>query len=339
MKRQLKREERELKRNEKRLEKLKREGNWEEEIKYDSEVKCVLYFENFILRKEKWTKNGGMHRDGDLPAIISYHENGNKQEEEWYKNGEMHREDNLPAWIKYYYEQKDCKQMENWYYNEMNRRENDLPVLIFYNMNGKIRSEVWLSNDKNRSDNHLPWMIDYYETGIISSLTWLIPKYVECSPTMITYYENGGIKSECWSSIEGICFEIFYDISGLKLKKCRYEDRKLFKRTRYDDIGLKADETWYDENGTVHREGDLPAYISYFYKVSKTELIGETTWYKHGKVHRECDLPAKITFNENGSIKTEKWFQNNICIKIVFHDDLAYTNDFVATGDDFSLCF
>ena len=41
-----------------------------------------------------WCKNGKLHREKDLPAIIYY--NGDMY---WYKNGERHREKDLPAII------------------------------------------------------------------------------------------------------------------------------------------------------------------------------------------------------------------------------------------------
>jgi len=52
-----------------------------------------------------WFKNGEMHRDKDLPAIIFY--NGTQY---WYKNGLIHRDNNLPAMI--------CSDgMQKWYKN------------------------------------------------------------------------------------------------------------------------------------------------------------------------------------------------------------------------------
>ena len=42
---------------------------------------------------------------------------------------------------------------------------------------------------------------------------------------------------------------------------------------------------WRDENGLTHREGDLPALISYF---------GTCVWYRHGVLHRDFGRPAVI---------------------------------------------
>jgi antitoxin component YwqK of YwqJK toxin-antitoxin module len=51
-----------------------------------------------------WYKNGKIHRDDDLPAVVCY--NSTKY---WYQNGKLHRDNNLPAVImrngdKYWYE-------------------------------------------------------------------------------------------------------------------------------------------------------------------------------------------------------------------------------------------
>lgn len=39
---------------------------------------------------------------------------------------------------------------------------------------------------------------------------------------------------------------------------------------------------WKDENGKLHRDGDLPAVSHPYY----------LKWYRHGKLHRDGDLPA-----------------------------------------------
>ena len=44
-------------------------------------------------------KDGKLHRERDLPAIIEYDENGQLKFERWYKNDEQHRESDLPAYM------------------------------------------------------------------------------------------------------------------------------------------------------------------------------------------------------------------------------------------------
>ena len=61
-------------------------------------------------------KNGCLHRDGDLPAVIS----GDR--EEWWVNDKRHREGDLPALINGNY--------SAWFRNGELHREGDLPAVI-----------------------------------------------------------------------------------------------------------------------------------------------------------------------------------------------------------------
>jgi hypothetical protein len=73
-----------------------------------------------LVKTEKYelwyNKNGELHRDNDLPAII--YTNGSKG---WYKNGNLHREDDLPAMI--------GNGEEYWFKEGRLHRDNDLPAL------------------------------------------------------------------------------------------------------------------------------------------------------------------------------------------------------------------
>jgi hypothetical protein len=54
---------------------------------------------------QAWYKEGEVHRDGDLPAIIL--SNGDQY---WYKEGEVHRDGDLPAIIRSNGNQYWCKE-------------------------------------------------------------------------------------------------------------------------------------------------------------------------------------------------------------------------------------
>jgi hypothetical protein len=62
-----------------------------------------------------------------------------------------------------------------------------------------------------------------------------------------------------------------------------------------DDISEFSEEQpaqeWFDGNGALHRDGDLPAYI----QMDLDEGTETREWYQHGKLHRDGDLPATIT--------------------------------------------
>ena len=47
----------------------------------------------------EWYKDGYLHREGDLPAIIT------RRFQQWWVNGRVHRENNLPAFINGDYEE------------------------------------------------------------------------------------------------------------------------------------------------------------------------------------------------------------------------------------------
>jgi hypothetical protein len=63
------------------------------------------------------------------------------------------------------------------------------------------------------------------------------------------------------------------------------------------DIFIKDDiQIWLDNDGIVHRDGDLPAII----------WADETQeWYKHGKLHRDNDKPAIVYANGD-----QEWWKN-----------------------------
>jgi hypothetical protein len=64
-------------------------------------------------------KNGQIHRDNDLPAVVRG--NGTKQ---WLQNNLLHRDNDLPAII--------CTSgAKHWYQNNRLHRDNDLPAIIY----------------------------------------------------------------------------------------------------------------------------------------------------------------------------------------------------------------
>lgn len=74
-----------------------------------------------------------------------------------------------------------------------------------------------------------------------------------------------------------------------------YRDEKLFGLVNGD-----GSEQWFDENGKLHRDGDLPAQV---------DEDGTTHWYKHGKLHRDGDLPSVIL--EDGT-DGKFWYKNGL---------------------------
>ena len=51
------------------------------------------------------------------------------------------------------------------------------------------------------------------------------------------------------------------------------------------EIDIYGDKRWFNEEGQLHRDNDLPAVIY---------ADGSQFWYKNGELHRDNDLPAFI---------------------------------------------
>jgi hypothetical protein len=66
---------------------------------------------------QKWYKNGELHRDNDMPAVIDY-----RHRVEYYRNGRLHRDGDNPAYI---------DNGEVFYYKDgILHRDNDEPAVI-----------------------------------------------------------------------------------------------------------------------------------------------------------------------------------------------------------------
>ncbi len=85
--------------------------------------------------KQIWYKEGKIHRDGDLPAIIWVH--GAK---EWYKEGKCHRDGNLPAIIR-------ADGSQYWFKEGKIHRDGDLPACI--RLDG---TQLWFKEGKLHRD-------------------------------------------------------------------------------------------------------------------------------------------------------------------------------------------
>jgi hypothetical protein len=97
-----------------------------------------------------------------------------------------------------------------------------------------------------------------------------------------------------------------------------------------------TDYEWYDEDGKLHRDNDLPARITF-----NKNIIFKEEWYLHGLLHRKEnkpaiiqyregtndilwsewllngarhreDGPAFILYNENGKLIREEWYLNGV---------------------------
>lgn len=85
-----------------------------------SNVNNFTIFNN-TEKGQKWSLSNKLHREDDLPAMISA--TGIKM---WFNNNKLHRENDQPAVVR-------LNGDKEWYYNGERHRENDQPAYIdFY---------------------------------------------------------------------------------------------------------------------------------------------------------------------------------------------------------------
>ena len=113
-----------------------------EEIHRDDDLPAIITSEG----DKYWYRNGLPHRDNDLPAVIFV-----SGTQEWYQNGERHRDNDLPAIIK-------LNGYQSWYKYGKKHRDYDLPAMIYSN-----GDQFWYQNGLQHRDNDLPAII--YSNG------------------------------------------------------------------------------------------------------------------------------------------------------------------------------
>ena len=94
---------------------------------------------------KRWYKNGILHRDNDLPAVVSV---GNGLDLQWCYNGKTHRENDKPAYM-------SSRGIKMWFYNGQFHRENDKPAII--RADG---TQEWYQNGKMWRSDGKPVKID-----------------------------------------------------------------------------------------------------------------------------------------------------------------------------------
>ena len=97
-------------------------------------------------RHQEWYKDGKLHREDDLPAIM------NPYYQEWWINGKRHRDGNRPAIID--------SDIQEWWKNGFLHREGDLPDFINGNNRNNIRQ--WYNDGNLHRENDLPAIISQY---------------------------------------------------------------------------------------------------------------------------------------------------------------------------------
>ena len=228
-------------------------------IKIIEIIKCMLGYN--IKIQNYWHDNvNKLHRSNDLPAIDI--QNYFKK---WVKHGKDHRNNNLP----YYINLKDNNYI--WIQRKPPLASEYMNGVYFiYNKNNShmvvgIHEYMWYENQfKLFRKNNLPSVMVYNDKKMILEIKWYTPNGLK------TIYEVG-INNNT----------ILYQNNYISITENEFSKRNFTVNSNGEMMWLK--------NNKLHREGDLPAYIS------KDKIY----WCKNGKYHRDNYKPAVIRLINN----------------------------------------
>lgn len=241
---------------------------WIAEHQQSLTVRFLVEHEVDAFGVQRWMLNGKLHREGDLPAMVS------SKCCKWFFEGKLHRDGDLPA--------IECTNGgREWWTNDLRHRDGDLPAVE--HANGDC--EWWINNQRHR-DGDLPAVErvngdrEWYQNGRRIRILG--------RPTIV--YANG---TEAWT--QSLASAVTGRLTETQLPN---GDREWFIindfnnrriRHRCDDLPAveRADgrrEWWY--LGQRFREGDRPTAI---------RADGTMEWYdKKGRRHRPNGLPAIV---------------------------------------------
>ena len=249
------------------------------------------------IMTEEWHCDGLLHRNDDMPAVISYKfeqcgcTNESNVSDElkyspkrfgaykrlWYKNGKQHRDNGLPAEIAYTFEPVSKKWVivgKTWYQNGNIHRDDDLPAYISNNPDGSFANMIWYLHNK------------------ISRLT--------DNPSEI-FFKNGKVRFLSWGNADNIP------------RPNNYADHM-----RFDENSDIKEISWVID-AAARNISDLPYKISF-----EQGKIHTKEWRKNGRNHREYGRASFMEFSENGHAIRLKWYSSGIFINETFPATVLY---------------
>lgn len=119
---------------------------------------------NGKIQSIRYYKNGNLHREGDLPAYVTYHLNGKLKSEMWNINGGEHREGDKPCIIGY--NNDGIKDHEVYRTDNKMMRNGGKPSIIFFHTNGLPKEEFYFTDNKYIA--HKVARIRYDSFGFVS---------------------------------------------------------------------------------------------------------------------------------------------------------------------------
>lgn len=139
-----------------------------------------------------WRKNGLLHRENDLPAVIR--PDGTRM---WYRRGMRHRTHNdLPAVIlpdgSQLWFREDKSYCQHWCKNGKRHRDDDRPAVVWENM-----AHEWYQNGERHRDGDRPAVIrvdgtqEWWKHGKLHRENNNLPAVVYADRTKNEWWQNG----------------------------------------------------------------------------------------------------------------------------------------------------
>ena len=252
------------------------------------EGKYIRHNKRLDTTSELWYHNGNLHRDNDLPAVITNFKKGCIEIKIWCINGKQNRADDKPArilskmsesipnmYIDYEY---------NWYIDDKLDRNDDKPASY---------TIIKMSEDNKPIQFRESW----YKNGILhrtkepAVINTRIDKDNNAIKYAMYWYNNGKLHRD-------------NDEPAIitPSKQCWYIEDKLYRGNDKPATIIMGsgnhvcEQSWYgnpEKPGVLHRDtidketGEVnPAVIASY---------GTKSWYKNGNLHRDDDKPALMT--------------------------------------------
>lgn len=189
-------------------------------------------------------KGGQKHRDGDLPAQISYDESGAVDGETWYQNGIMHRDGDRPAAVHI----SSSGTIETYFKQGKRHREGDAPAVLAINADGEPIDQIWYKNGLQHREGDQPARImrSYYGDLIEYSKNGEFHREGDL-PARITTSPAGRVKEENYYVMGlqhregGKPAMIYYNSDGTA---AAWEFWVQGKEQRYNNFDAKWNEEW-----------------------------------------------------------------------------------------------
>jgi len=210
-----------------------------------------------------WCKEGLIHRENDLPALIEKDD----RRQEWRINGKLHREGDLPSII---YLNRYCE----YYKNGKTHRDDDengnpQPALIEHHKQIRFFKndiEFYLTEEQY-------YVLNLESPTLKEDLLNLLDKLNYRYPDTINNIRNSDNINDIKTIIHtNNNYNIFYSHYFIKI---------IGEFSYTNDKGIEI----HFKDGKYHREGDLPA---------KIYPSGRVEYYINNELHREGDMPAII---------------------------------------------